>query len=131
MNGYDVPFVRYFLVQTKLLIASQYYGYINSDILVSSKLFDLLSRCSDLIRQKVLPSKVAIGSRVWEIPLELVPSTLLNAQNVTVDTVNNVVDSIIHNTEAVLRHRHSSVWDFHCLKCRIILSIRNLLTLQG
>ncbi|KNB43023.1 glycosyl transferase [Blastocystis sp. subtype 4] len=108
VNSYGVPFVRYFLVQTKLLIAGHYYGYINSDILVSSKLFDLLIQCDNLIRQQVLPSKVAIGSRVFEIPLELVPSTLLNTSYVTVDMVNKVVELIVQNPKAVLRHQHSS-----------------------
>ena len=115
VNSYGVPFVRYFLVQTKLLIAGHYYGYINSDILVSSKLFDLLIQCDNLIRQQVLPSKVAIGSRVFEIPLELVPSTLLNTSYVTVDMVNKVVELIVQNPKAVLRHQHSSVCHFHCL----------------
>ena len=76
---------------------------------MSSKLFDLLIQCDNLVRQQVLPAKVAIGSRVFEIPLELVPSTLLNASYVTVDMVNKVVESIVYNPKAVLRHQHSSV----------------------
>ena len=72
-------------------------------------MFDILSQCDNLIYQRILPSKVAIGSRVFEIPLELVPSTLLDNSHITVNMVNRVVDSIIHNPKAVLRHRHSSV----------------------
>ena len=75
----------------------------------------LISLYNAMIRQQVLPSKVAIGSRVFEIPLELVPSTLLNTSYVTVDMVNKVVELIVQNPKAVLRHQHSSVCHFHCL----------------
>lgn len=45
VNRFGMPFVRGMFVRAKQMFDSDYYGYINSDILLTFNLFDVLELC--------------------------------------------------------------------------------------
>lgn len=57
-NQYNMPLIRFMLMQSQRLFRSQYYGYVNSDILLSTSLFTALSRCASLQKAGVLKERV-------------------------------------------------------------------------
>lgn len=63
-NPFHMPLIRFFLLQAQHLFPSRYYGYVNSDILLSSSLFAVLSQCTALQMQGTIRKRVAVHSRV-------------------------------------------------------------------
>lgn len=64
-NPFHMPLIRFFLLQAQRLFPSRYYGYINSDILLSSSLFAVLSQCTALQMQGTIRKRVALHLRVY------------------------------------------------------------------
>ena len=57
-----MPLIRYMYNRTSHLVSSDYYGYINSDILISPSLFDALSICLANIHTGILDTNVLYSS---------------------------------------------------------------------
>ena len=56
VNNYSMPLIRYMFVRSLQLLNSTYYGYINSDIIVTPNLFDTLKKCQQLVKsQRIKP----------------------------------------------------------------------------
>ena len=58
VNIYGMPLVAYMYNRTRTLAEADYYGYINSDIIVSPNLFEVLSACDRLAKKGVISHKV-------------------------------------------------------------------------
>ena len=58
VNLYNMPLVSSMFNRTRQFVDADYYGYINSDIVVSPNLFDVLERCKDLAAKKKIKEKV-------------------------------------------------------------------------
>ena len=63
-NPFHMPLIRFLLLQAQHLFPSRYYGYVNSDILLSSSLFAVLSQCTALQKQGTIRKRVALHPRV-------------------------------------------------------------------
>ena len=58
VNTFGMPFASYMYKRTQVLVKADYYGYINSDIIVSPNLFDILKKCGKLAKKGVISHKV-------------------------------------------------------------------------
>lgn len=72
-NEYGVPFVRGMLETMKKLVHADYYGYMNSDILLNPNVFNTIPIINDNIRQGNLPSSVELISQVKSLPPTFIP----------------------------------------------------------
>ena len=62
-NVYGMPILRDMLVKAREMFDSDYYGYINSDILLSLNLFEVL----DICKQNALLGNISLRVRIgWE-----------------------------------------------------------------
>ena len=57
-NPYSLPYFNFMLNQARFLFSSAHYGYLNSDILVSTELFRTLHECQHLVSQGVVKPNV-------------------------------------------------------------------------
>ena len=87
-NEYGVPFVRGMLETMKKLVHADYYGYMNSDILLNPEVFNTIPIINDNIRQGNLPSSVELISQVKAI------SYILTPQNNTYEEFSKYFHSI-------------------------------------
>ena len=60
VNKYGMPLASYMYNRTQILVEADYYGYINSDIIVSPNLFDILAKCDQLAKKGVISQKVVV-----------------------------------------------------------------------
>ena len=51
MNPFGLPTITSMFHEAKRLFDAQYYGYVNSDILLEPAIFDVLRYCSSLVRE--------------------------------------------------------------------------------
>lgn len=63
-NSYGMPFIRSIFQIMKGKISAMFYGYINSDILIHPRVFELLPIISTKMKNGILPSRVELISRV-------------------------------------------------------------------
>lgn len=59
-NPFHIPLVRFLLLQAQHLFPSQFYGYINCDILLSTSIFAALSQCTALQKQGTIRKRVGV-----------------------------------------------------------------------
>lgn len=65
-NQYKMPYFRSLLVIMKQYIQAQFYGYMNSDILLNPRVFQLLQNNSILFREGFISNTTELVSRVVE-----------------------------------------------------------------
>lgn len=58
VNPFNMPLASYMFNRTRQFVDADYYGYINSDIIVSPNLFDVLRRCQSLAAKGTIEEKV-------------------------------------------------------------------------
>ena len=100
-NEYGIPFVRNMLETMKKTVHADYYGYMNSDILLNPNVFNTIQIINENIRQGILPSSVELISQVKAI------SYILTLQNNTYEEFSNYFHSI--RNKGTLRDIYSAV----------------------
>lgn len=63
-NHYRLPFIRSIFQEMKKRINSTYYGYINSDILLHPRVFELLPIINTKMKNQLLSNRTELISRV-------------------------------------------------------------------
>ena len=58
VNPFDMPLASYLFNRTRQFVDADYYGYINSDIIVSPNLFEILQLCKELAAEGTINEKV-------------------------------------------------------------------------
>lgn len=58
VNIHNMPIMRYMYMRSQKLFKSHYYGYINSDIIVTPNLFTVLKSCEKLVMKEKIKPKV-------------------------------------------------------------------------
>lgn len=51
VNAYNMPLIRYMYNRTMHLVSSDYYGYINSDIIMTPNIFETLDATEQLVKE--------------------------------------------------------------------------------
>ena len=73
VNQFSIPIVSYILMDIKNKFRSDFYAYVNSDILLSEKLFSILDYIRYLIRIKSLPNMIELAGRASVYRIEEIP----------------------------------------------------------
>ena len=63
-NHYRLPYIRNIFQKMKKRINSRYYGYINSDILLHPRVFELLPIINTKMKNQLLSNRIELLSRV-------------------------------------------------------------------
>ena len=63
-NGFNMPILKHLILDAQSLFSSRYYAYINSDVLLSPLVFDVLRMTVDLVANSKLSAVV-----VFRLPL--------------------------------------------------------------
>ncbi|CBK24745.2 uncharacterized protein [Blastocystis hominis] len=91
------------LNQARFLFSSAHYGYLNSDILVSTELFRTLHECQHLVSRGVVKPNYLLAGRVHEIDISLIPSIPTSSE-----PFDSIVFRLANSSRAALRHIHSA-----------------------
>ena len=70
LNPYGMPLASYMFNRTKYLVNADYYGYINSDIIISPNLFEILELSKKLVESGTISKKVnnqVLGERCYTL----------------------------------------------------------------
>ena len=86
-NVYGLPILKDLIISMKMIVHSEYYGYINSDILVSPRIFELLQVVSILIHENKLYENTELVSRA-NILSDLLSLDYLNSMKQVNKTFN-------------------------------------------
>lgn len=62
LNPYGMPLASYMFNRTKHLVEADYYGYINSDIVISPNIFEVLELSKGLVASGTISKKVSFLS---------------------------------------------------------------------
>lgn len=100
-NEYGLPIVRGMLQKMKVIIDADYYGYMNSDILLSSKVFDALHVVSTAVKNSEITDRIELISRVKNVFPILIPT------NNTLNEFESYFQSM--DTTAKMRNAFSAV----------------------
>lgn len=65
-NEYGMPLIRDLFLQSYHLVNSDYYGYINSDIILSTSIFSFLSTVDVRIQNGTIPQNVILNDRHYQ-----------------------------------------------------------------
>lgn len=58
VNPYNMPLIRYMYNRTMQMVSSDYYGYINSDIVMTPNIFEALDATEKLVQEGKIKPKV-------------------------------------------------------------------------
>ena len=72
-NEYGLPVVRSMLQKMKEFIDADYYGYMNSDILLNSKVFDVLKIVTTAVNNGEITDQIELISQVKNVFPILIP----------------------------------------------------------
>ena len=100
-NEFGLPFVRGLLESTRKIYKSQYYGYMNSDILLNPKVFSALQMINANIKNGRISDSVELISQVKSIHQVMTP------KSITLREFDCFFQSVSKNGK--LRHRLSAV----------------------
>ena len=73
-NEYGLPIVRSMLQRMREIIDADYYGYMNSDILLNSKVFDALHVVSTAVKNGEITDRIELISQVKNVFPILIPT---------------------------------------------------------
>lgn len=59
-NHYKIPYIRDMYMRAYHLIKSRFYGYVNSDIILSHELFSFLDEVEDRLQKNEIPENVGL-----------------------------------------------------------------------
>ena len=102
-NMYSLPYCRFMLNQLRLLFSSEHYGYLNSDILLSTELFRTLRECAEMAKRGVIRRNYLVAGRVRDVEIDIVPT--LEPSSGDLDTV---IARLSSPSLSTLRHIHSA-----------------------
>lgn len=80
-NEFGLPFVKDMLIELASRYRSEYYGYMNSDILLNPNVFNALERISKKMNTGIYPYPIGITSTVMDVKY--------NFSSNDFDTINN------------------------------------------
>ena len=75
VNPYGLPIITSLYSKAQQLFDSEYYGYVNSDILIEPTLFAVLSFCGRAVRSSLLNPCHEIAGRVYERSIQDIPTS--------------------------------------------------------
>ena len=74
-NEYGLPIIAKMFIRAKELVNGEYYGYLNSDILLHPSLFSILSYLRNLSHNELLPKDHEIAGRAYIAGIDQFPSS--------------------------------------------------------
>ena len=79
-----MPVLSSFFMRMKSDIKARYYGYMNSDILLHPKVFNMLKLIDNKRKKKIIPNEIELSSRVKMISPIFNESDFASLDNLTV-----------------------------------------------
>ena len=100
-NHYGLPFIRDIFKKMKKRINSRYYGYINSDILLHPRVFELLPIINTKMKNHLLSNRIELISRVKMTNMHLTENDFTSLDKVF-EAFNKVRASILRSELSIV-----------------------------
>lgn len=94
VNQFSMPMVTYILLDIRNKFKSDFYAYINSDILLSEKLFPILDYIKYLIRIGSLPNMIELAGRASVYSLEEIPLYINSVDNFRMKKIRSTFSAV-------------------------------------
>lgn len=100
-NTYGLPFFRSIFQQMRTKVNAQYYGYINSDILLHPRVFELLPIITTKMKNNLLSNRIELISRVKVTNVSLIERDFSSMNNLY-NVFNRVRDGILRHEDSIV-----------------------------